>query len=207
MVRDPRLLGGVELDPDESVLGPDALAVTPAQLRRALEHSDVALKARLMDQHRLAGVGNLIADEVLWRASLDSSPTFRLTDAGGTPSTPPSSPGHPGRHDAPRRVAPRRPHARADRSVAAAPVTGPSSSARRSGAGPAGGAPATSTDRTRRRTPSRQSPSSARTFSAWPSAFTWYQARRTLPSGPTRKVERITPTDFLPYSVFSPQAP
>jgi len=70
VVRDPRLLGGVELDPDESVLGPDALTVTAAQLRRALEHSEVAVKARLMDQHRLAGVGNLIADEVLWRASL-----------------------------------------------------------------------------------------------------------------------------------------
>jgi formamidopyrimidine-DNA glycosylase len=70
-VRDPRLLGGVELDPDESVLGPDALEVTPAQLRHALEHSVVAVKARLMDQHRLAGVGNLLADEVLWRASLD----------------------------------------------------------------------------------------------------------------------------------------
>jgi len=70
VVRDPRLLGGVELDPDESLLGPDALSVTPAELRRALGHSEVALKARLMDQHRLAGVGNLIADELLWRASL-----------------------------------------------------------------------------------------------------------------------------------------
>ncbi len=70
VVRDPRLLGSVQLDPDESVLGPDALGVTAAELRRALSPSEVALKARLMDQHRLAGVGNLIADEVLWRASL-----------------------------------------------------------------------------------------------------------------------------------------
>ncbi|HVA04138.1 MAG TPA: DNA-formamidopyrimidine glycosylase family protein [Acidimicrobiales bacterium] len=70
VVRDPRLLGGVELDPTESALGPDALGVTAGELRRALEHSVVALKARLLDQHRLAGVGNLIADEVLWRASL-----------------------------------------------------------------------------------------------------------------------------------------
>ena len=70
VVRDPRLLGGVELDPDESLLGPDALGVSFAELHRALEHSSVALKARLMDQRRLAGVGNLIADEVLWRASL-----------------------------------------------------------------------------------------------------------------------------------------
>ena len=30
----------------------------------------MALKARLLDQSRLAGVGNLIADEVLWRAGL-----------------------------------------------------------------------------------------------------------------------------------------
>ena len=70
VVRDPRLLGGVELGPDEAALGPDATAVTAAELRRALSGSIVALKARLMDQRRLAGVGNLIADEVLWRAGL-----------------------------------------------------------------------------------------------------------------------------------------
>ncbi len=52
------------------LLGPDALGVSAAELRRALEHSAVAVKARLMDQHRLAGVGNLMADELLWRASL-----------------------------------------------------------------------------------------------------------------------------------------
>ena len=69
-MRDPRRLGGVELDPDESRLGPDALAVTPAVLRQALGSSDAPLKARLMDQARVAGVGNLIADEVLWRAGL-----------------------------------------------------------------------------------------------------------------------------------------
>ena len=71
-MRDPRLLGGVELDPDESVLGPDALSASPRpSCAGRSQHSDVALKTRLMDQHRLAGVGNLIADEVLWRASLD----------------------------------------------------------------------------------------------------------------------------------------
>lgn len=69
-MRDARRLGAVELDPDEERLGPDALSATPAQLRAALAGSDVALKARLLDQSRLAGVGNLIADEVLWRASL-----------------------------------------------------------------------------------------------------------------------------------------
>lgn len=69
-IRDPRRLGGVELDPDEDRLGLDALALTPTTLRAALA-SAAPLKARLMDQARLAGVGNLIADEALWRAGLD----------------------------------------------------------------------------------------------------------------------------------------
>lgn len=70
VVVDPRRLGGVALDPDEAALGPDAAAVGRSGLRAALEGSGAPLKARLMDQSRLAGVGNLIADEVLWRASL-----------------------------------------------------------------------------------------------------------------------------------------
>jgi formamidopyrimidine-DNA glycosylase len=70
-VRDPRRLGGVEVDPDEEELGPDALSVTPAQLRAALAGSEAPLKARLMDQRRLAGLGNLLVDEILWRSSLD----------------------------------------------------------------------------------------------------------------------------------------
>lgn len=67
---DPRRLGGVELDPDETRLGPDALGMTGAELRAALGSARVALKARLLDQSHIAGVGNLIADEVLWRAGL-----------------------------------------------------------------------------------------------------------------------------------------
>jgi formamidopyrimidine-DNA glycosylase len=69
-MQDPRRLGGVELDPDEERLGPDALAITRPQLAAALAGSHVALKARLLDQSRVAGVGNLIADEILWRAGL-----------------------------------------------------------------------------------------------------------------------------------------
>ena len=69
-VRDPRRLGGVELAPPEDRLGPDALTVTEDELAAALG-SRAPLKARLLDQARLAGVGNLAADEVLWRAGLD----------------------------------------------------------------------------------------------------------------------------------------
>lgn len=70
VLRDPRRLGGVQLDPDEARLGPDALSLTAGQLRKALGSSTVALKARLLDQRRLAGLGNLLADEALWRAGL-----------------------------------------------------------------------------------------------------------------------------------------
>lgn len=70
VVSDPRLLGGVVLDPAEEALGPDAMELTGAELRQVLGESRAPLKARLMDQARVAGVGNLIADEVLWRASL-----------------------------------------------------------------------------------------------------------------------------------------
>lgn len=69
-VRDPRRLGGVHLDPPEASMGHDAATITLGQLSRALTGSRAPLKARLMDQARVAGVGNLIADEVLWRASL-----------------------------------------------------------------------------------------------------------------------------------------
>lgn len=80
-VSDPRLLGGVFLDPDESALGPDALTLTRAELHGALLGSAAPLKARLLDQSRVAGVGNLIADEVLWRASL--APTRRAGSLSG----------------------------------------------------------------------------------------------------------------------------
>lgn len=70
-IRDPRRLGGVELDPTEDRLGPDALTVTAAELTGALAASQTPLKARLLDQARLAGVGNLAADEILYQAGLD----------------------------------------------------------------------------------------------------------------------------------------
>ncbi len=70
VVHDPRRLGGVSLDPDVSGLGPDAASIGPAALAAALSGSSSPLKARLLDQSRIAGIGNLIVDEVLWRAGL-----------------------------------------------------------------------------------------------------------------------------------------
>ena len=71
VIIDPRRLGGVELNPDDSRLGPDAFELTTEQLAVALEGSRTALKARLLDQHRVAGLGNLLVDEILWRTGLD----------------------------------------------------------------------------------------------------------------------------------------
>ena len=81
VLRDPRRLGGVQLDPDEARLGPDALSLTLGQLREALAGSTVALKARLLDQRRVAGLGNLLVDEALWRAGLSPVREARSLDA------------------------------------------------------------------------------------------------------------------------------
>jgi formamidopyrimidine-DNA glycosylase len=79
---DPRRLGGVQLDPGESHLGVDALSVRPAQLRDLLARSKAPLKAWLLDQGHLAGIGNLLADELLWRAGINPSrPADSLTAA------------------------------------------------------------------------------------------------------------------------------
>jgi formamidopyrimidine-DNA glycosylase len=70
-MRDPRRLGAVELDPDESRFGPDATVLDRRGLDRAIGRSRAPLKAVLMDQSRIAGLGNLLTDELLWRAGLD----------------------------------------------------------------------------------------------------------------------------------------
>jgi formamidopyrimidine-DNA glycosylase len=83
IMRDPRRLGGVELAPVETRLGPDGLTITTAQMRHVLD-SDAPVKARLMDQARVAGVGNLAADEILWRASLDPARPARSLSPADT---------------------------------------------------------------------------------------------------------------------------
>jgi formamidopyrimidine-DNA glycosylase len=72
---DKRRLGRVRLDPGIDALGPDAAEVTPAEFRGLITKGSVAVKARLLDQSRIAGVGNLLADEILWQARV--SPAAR----------------------------------------------------------------------------------------------------------------------------------
>lgn len=70
MLVDPRRLGRVRLNPPIDQLGPDAQLITPTQFRAALAGTTAPVKARLMDQHRIAGIGNLLADEILWQARI-----------------------------------------------------------------------------------------------------------------------------------------
>jgi formamidopyrimidine-DNA glycosylase len=82
VISDPRRLGGVQLDPDEDALGPDAFSLSEAALDAILDGSVAPLKARLLDQSRLAGVGNLLVDETLWRAGIDPARAARSLRAG-----------------------------------------------------------------------------------------------------------------------------
>jgi formamidopyrimidine-DNA glycosylase len=67
---DKRRLGRVRLNPDIDALGPDAEEVTPAAFRALITKGTIAVKARLLDQSKIAGVGNLLADEALWKAKV-----------------------------------------------------------------------------------------------------------------------------------------
>jgi formamidopyrimidine-DNA glycosylase len=59
-------------------LGPDACSITARQLDDRLLGSHRGLKAVLMDQAVVAGLGNTSTDEVLWRSRLD--PAVRAGD-------------------------------------------------------------------------------------------------------------------------------
>jgi formamidopyrimidine-DNA glycosylase len=68
---DPRRLGRVRLDADHAALGPDAEHATLVEFRDRVGRGTTAVKARLLDQSVIAGVGNLLADETLWQARID----------------------------------------------------------------------------------------------------------------------------------------
>jgi formamidopyrimidine-DNA glycosylase len=67
---DPRRLGRVRLDPPVEALGPDAREVTRDEFRALMARGTAPVKARLLDQEAIAGIGNLLADQVLWLAKV-----------------------------------------------------------------------------------------------------------------------------------------
>jgi len=70
-LHDPRRLGRVWLEPAVGTLGPDVLTLTVSQLTTALARRRAPLKAVLLDQRAVAGLGNMLVDELLWRVGLD----------------------------------------------------------------------------------------------------------------------------------------
>ncbi len=85
--RDPRRFGGIwtfaspaDLHAQRwSQLGPDALVITPAALHAALQRTRRNLKAALLDQTLVAGLGNIYVDELLFACRLHpQTPAHRL---------------------------------------------------------------------------------------------------------------------------------
>ena len=75
---DPRRFGGLWTFGCEealiarrwSALGPDALCITPGQMSAGLSRTRRGLKAAILDQHLVAGLGNIYVDELLFNAKL-----------------------------------------------------------------------------------------------------------------------------------------
>jgi len=79
-LRDRRRLGRAVLNPDHSHVGPDAADISRDEFRRRIGSGRAPVKARLLDQGAVSGVGNLLADQVLWQARIDPRrPVNRLS--------------------------------------------------------------------------------------------------------------------------------
>ena len=89
---DQRKFGWVQLMPTEEVgripllaaMGPEPLDDNPERefLRRVRRHQATSVKAALLNQAVVAGIGNIYADEALWAAQVHpATPVARLTDA------------------------------------------------------------------------------------------------------------------------------
>jgi formamidopyrimidine-DNA glycosylase len=60
--------------------GPDALGLTGTELRDRLAGRRAGLKGLLMDQTVVAGLGNMLSDEVLWRARIHPARRYDSLD-------------------------------------------------------------------------------------------------------------------------------
>jgi formamidopyrimidine-DNA glycosylase len=69
-LRDKRRLGRAVLEPDHAHVGPDAGEVGREEFVVRVGRGTAPIKARLLDQKAISGVGNLLADEMLWQARL-----------------------------------------------------------------------------------------------------------------------------------------
>ncbi|MCC5830633.1 MAG: bifunctional DNA-formamidopyrimidine glycosylase/DNA-(apurinic or apyrimidinic site) lyase [Phycisphaeraceae bacterium] len=84
--RDPRRFGGIWCFDDErsmrdsrwSLLGPDALLIDASALTARMRGTRRAVKAALLDQRLVAGLGNIYVDEALFLAEIHPLPAAAL---------------------------------------------------------------------------------------------------------------------------------
>ena len=84
-----RRFGGIWLARDDAEreavtgpLGPDAADLGREEFERLISRRRGSTKAALMDQRLIAGVGNLLSDEILWRAGVHpATPVSKLSPA------------------------------------------------------------------------------------------------------------------------------
>src|SRR5579859_3638000 len=69
-LRDKRRLGRAFLNPTLVRVGPDTAEVSRDDFRRLIGAGRAPIKARLLDQRAISGVGNLLADQALWQARI-----------------------------------------------------------------------------------------------------------------------------------------
>ena len=86
--RDPRRFGWLEIHADldsvhqawQTSLGPDALQLDVESIIEVMHRSSRPVKAVLLDQSVVAGIGNIYADEALFRAGIHPMRKARLLD-------------------------------------------------------------------------------------------------------------------------------
>lgn len=71
-----RMFGEVSLETgiddfiDEHNLGPDAMDISSEEMKKIIKHTKKAIKNLLMDQGKIAGIGNVYSDEILFQSGL-----------------------------------------------------------------------------------------------------------------------------------------
>jgi len=97
IMTDPRRFGGIWTYPSRQALieqrwnqlGQDALVITAKQLAKELAGRKTPIKSALLDQRRIAGLGNIYVDELLFQARIHP-----LTSAGNLSHTARSVPSY-----------------------------------------------------------------------------------------------------------------
>ena len=79
---DPRRFGRVSWHDESADLGPDAFGIERSHLAELLAFRRAPVKAVLLDQSAVAGLGNMLVDEILWRSRISPHrPACDLTTA------------------------------------------------------------------------------------------------------------------------------